>query len=108
MDTPSPSPSPPDRLSVDPESPFYDFFAAKNVIVLMDGRARNGDVAEYCVSEKWVRIWLKNARGQFTREQGKPRTVKHRCNDLKVVWKPGVNHGVEYVQKHVEPGQVDR
>jgi hypothetical protein len=72
---------------------------AKKIIVRMDGRPRQGDIAEYCVSEGWARVWLRNARGQFMRERGKPRTVKHHCK-LEVVWKPGVTN-VEHAKEHV-------
>jgi hypothetical protein len=65
----------PDRLSIETDSPFYNK-AFMNVEVIIDGKLRRGDVVEYCVSESWARIWLKNTRGQFQRERGKPRTVK--------------------------------
>ena len=47
--------SPPDRLSVDPASPFYDEAAlARGVGVRFRGAERR-DVEEYCVSENWIR-----------------------------------------------------
>ena len=46
---------PPDRLSVDPASPFYDEAAlARGVGVRFRGVERR-DVEEYCVSENWIR-----------------------------------------------------
>ena len=46
---------PPDRLSVDPTSPFYDEAAlARGVGIRFKGRERY-DVEEYCVSEGWIR-----------------------------------------------------
>ena len=46
---------PPDRLSVDPSSAFYDEVAlARGVGVRFRGVERR-DVEEYCVSEQWIR-----------------------------------------------------
>jgi hypothetical protein len=45
---------PPDRLSVDPASPFHDETAlARGVGVRFRGVERR-DVEEYCVSENWI------------------------------------------------------
>ena len=46
---------PPDRLSVDPNSPHYDEAAlARGVGIRFKGSERT-DVEEYCVSENWIR-----------------------------------------------------
>ncbi len=46
---------PPDRLCIDPASPFYDAAALeRGVGVRFKGRERD-DVEEYCVSEGWIR-----------------------------------------------------
>jgi hypothetical protein len=46
---------PPDRLSLDPASPFYSEVAlARGVGVRFRGAERH-DVEEYCVSEGWIR-----------------------------------------------------
>ena len=46
---------PPDRLSVDPKSPFYDeAVLARGIGVRFKGHERD-DVEEYCVSEGWIR-----------------------------------------------------
>ncbi len=51
----APAESPPDRLCVDPASPFYDEGAlARGVGVRFRGAERH-DVEEYCVSEGWIR-----------------------------------------------------
>ena len=52
----SPMPDvPPDRLSVDPASPFHDEAAlARGVGIRFRGVERR-DVEEYCVSEGWIR-----------------------------------------------------
>ena len=49
------SETPPDRLSVDPNSPFYDeAVLARGVGIRFKGQERF-DVEEYCRSENWVR-----------------------------------------------------
>jgi hypothetical protein len=46
---------PPDHLSVDPASPYYDESAlARGVGIRFKGQERT-DVEEYCVSENWIR-----------------------------------------------------
>ena len=46
---------PPDRLSVDPDSPWYvEAVLARGIGIRFKGQERN-DVEEYCVSENWVR-----------------------------------------------------
>lgn len=59
----------PDRLSVDPQSPFYGEYG--RVGVRFDGSDRPGDVEEYCVSEGWIRIRTFMANGKPKRERGK-------------------------------------
>jgi hypothetical protein len=62
----------PDRLSTDPESPFYDeALLRRGVGVRFKGVERN-NVEEYCVSEGWVRVTAGNARDRH----GRPLTIK--------------------------------
>lgn len=64
---------PPDRLSVNPRSPFYDEAAlARGVGIRFKGVERT-DVEEYCVSEGWVRV----AAGRALDRRGNPITFKH-------------------------------
>jgi hypothetical protein len=66
------SDTPPDRLSIDPESPFYDADAlARNVGVRFKGVEKN-NVEEYCVSEGWIRV----SAGQAKDRHGRPVTIK--------------------------------
>ncbi|MDE2355628.1 MAG: DUF3297 family protein [Alphaproteobacteria bacterium] len=52
------SDTPPDRLSVDPMSPFHDAeMLARGVGVRFRGEDKT-NVEEYCVSEGWVRLSL--------------------------------------------------
>jgi hypothetical protein len=62
----------PDRLSTDPDSPFYDAdILAKNVGVRFKGEDKT-NVDEYCVSEGWVKL----AVGKTTDRRGKQLTIK--------------------------------
>ena len=62
----------PDRLSTDPDSPFYDAdILARNVGVRFKGEEKT-NVDEYCVSEGWVRLTV----GKTLDRHGKPLTIK--------------------------------
>jgi hypothetical protein len=62
----------PDRLSTDPDSPFYDAdVLARNVGVRFRGEEKT-NVDEYCVSEGWVKLAVGAARDR----KGKPLTIK--------------------------------
>lgn len=64
--------TPPDRLSVDPDSPHYDEAAlARDVGIRFNGVEKT-NVEEYCVSEGWVRV----AAGKTLDRRGKPLTLK--------------------------------
>jgi hypothetical protein len=64
--------SPPDRLSTNPKSPYYDeAVLARDVGVRFKGVEKN-NVDEYCVSEGWVRLTVANSRDR----QGNPITIK--------------------------------
>ena len=66
------SDQPPDRLSTDPDSPYYDAdILARNVGVRFRGEEKT-NVDEYCVSEGWVRLSVGAARDR----RGKPLTIK--------------------------------
>jgi hypothetical protein len=61
----------PDRLSTDPDSPYYDAdLLARNVGVRFRGEEKT-NVDEYCVSEGWVRLALPGRD-----RKGKPLTIK--------------------------------
>jgi len=66
------SDTPPDRLSVDPASPFYDAEAlARGVGIRFKGQEKT-NVDEYCVSEGWVRV----VAGAAKDRRGQPLTLK--------------------------------
>ena len=64
--------TPPDRLSNNPDSPFYDEpLLARGVGIRFKGVEKT-NVDEYCVSEGWVRVTVGKAMDRF----GRPMTMK--------------------------------
>ena len=62
----------PDRLSVDPKSPYYDeAVLSRNVGVRFKGEDKT-NVEEYCISEGWVRV----QDGKTMDRKGQPLTLK--------------------------------
>jgi hypothetical protein len=66
------SETPPDRLSVDPSSPFYDAAALERGVGIRFKGVEKTNVDEYCVSEGWVRVVAGAARDR----RGNPLTLK--------------------------------
>ena len=64
--------APPDRLSNDPKSPFYDAALLERGIGIRFKGVEKTNVEEYCVSEGWVRV----AAGKAVDRRGNPLTVK--------------------------------
>ncbi len=67
------SESPPDRLSADPDSPFYDEAALERGVGVRFKGQEKTNVEEYCVSEGWVRL----AVGKTLDRKGKQLTIKY-------------------------------
>jgi hypothetical protein len=66
------SDTPPDRLCVNPKSPFYDEdMLARGVGIRFNGKERH-NVEEYCVSEGWVRV----AAGRAVDRKGNAMTIR--------------------------------
>jgi hypothetical protein len=64
--------TPPDRLSNDPRSPYFNAEAlARDVGIRFKG-AEKTNVEEYCVSESWVRVTAGKAKDRY----GNPLTIK--------------------------------
>jgi hypothetical protein len=63
---------PPDRLSNDPSSKFYDEDILRRGIGIRFKGVEKTNVEEYCVSEGWVRV----AAGKTLDRRGKPLTMK--------------------------------
>ena len=65
-------PALPDRLSVNPDSPYYDAdVLQRNVGVKFKGQDKT-NVEEYCVSEGWVRLSVGTSKDRH----GNPLTMK--------------------------------
>ncbi len=54
--------APPDRLSTDPASPYYDAEALKRDVGIRFKGVERNNVEEYCVSEGWVRMSVATAK----------------------------------------------
>jgi hypothetical protein len=64
--------TPPDRLSLNPRSPFFDGeLLRRGVGIRFKGNERS-DVEEYSVSEGWIRV----AAGRSMDRFGQPMTIK--------------------------------
>ena len=64
--------TPPDRLSADPRSPFYDAELLQRGIGIRFKGVEKDNVEEYCVSEGWVRVTV----GKTVTRSGTPMTMK--------------------------------
>jgi hypothetical protein len=64
--------TPPDRLSSNPRSPFFDEAKlSRGIGIRFNGKQRT-DVEEYCRSEGWIRVAL----GKKVDRKGQPLTLK--------------------------------
>jgi hypothetical protein len=64
--------TPPDRLSTNPRSPYYDAALLERGIGIRFKGVEKTNVEEYCVSEGWVRL----AVGKTLDRHGMPLTMK--------------------------------
>jgi hypothetical protein len=64
---------PPDRLSVDPDSPYHDAAVLERGVGIKFKGEEKTNVEEYCVSEGWVRL----AVGKSLDRKGKQLTIKY-------------------------------
>jgi hypothetical protein len=62
----------PDRLSTDPRSPYYDAEVLQRDVGVRFKGAEKTNVAEYCVSEGWIRV----EAGKTKDRHGNPLTIK--------------------------------
>ncbi|HWH21969.1 MAG TPA: DUF3297 family protein [Allosphingosinicella sp.] len=64
--------TPPDRLSLNPRSPYFNAeLLRRGVGIRFKGEERT-NVEEYCVSEGWIRV----AAGRSLDRHGQPMTIK--------------------------------
>jgi hypothetical protein len=62
----------PDRLSNDPQSPFFNEEILKRDIGIRFNGTEKTNVEEYCISEGWIRVAAGNAKDRH----GRPMTLK--------------------------------
>ena len=66
------APAMPDRLSVDPRSPFHvAALFERDIGIRFNGKER-ADVEEYCISEGWIRV----PAGKAVDRKGQPLMIK--------------------------------
>lgn len=71
--TPAPTlDTPPDRLSIDPRSPYFNAEVLQRDVGIRFKGAEKTNVEEYSVSEGWVRV----AAGKAVDRHGQPLTIK--------------------------------
>lgn len=76
--------TPPDRLSVNPQSPhFGGDLLQRGIGVRFNGKERT-DVEEYSLSERWIKVAAGKSRDRF----GQPMTIKL-SGDLEVWFQDG-------------------
>ncbi len=68
----APAPALPDRLSVNPRSPFYNETVLTREVGIRFKGTERFDVEEYCISEGWVRVAAGKSKDRF----GNPLTIK--------------------------------
>lgn len=61
----------PDRLSVNPQSPYHDAALLERGIGIRFKGVEKTNVEEYCVSEGWIRVAAGNAKDRH----GNPMTI---------------------------------
>ena len=66
------SDTPPDRLSTNPKSPYFDQALLERGVGIRFKDAERRDVEEYCLSEGWIRVAL----GKKVDRHGNPLTLK--------------------------------
>jgi hypothetical protein len=64
--------SPPDRLSTNPASPYYDAPLLERGVGIRFNGTEKTNVEEYCVSEGWISVAAGKAKDRF----GNPMTIK--------------------------------
>ena len=66
----------PDRLSLDPRSPFHDATLLERGVGIRFNGTERTNVEEYCISEGWIRV----VAGKSLDRRGNPMTMKLKGN----------------------------
>jgi hypothetical protein len=64
--------TPPDRLSNDPRSPYFNAELLKRDVGIRFKGVEKTNVEEYCVSEGWIRVAAGKAKDRY----GNPLTIR--------------------------------
>ena len=64
--------TPPDRLAVDPRSPYFNAETLQRDVGIRFNGQEKTNVEEYCVSEGWIRVPAGKAKDRY----GNPLTIK--------------------------------
>jgi hypothetical protein len=67
-----PNDAPPDRLSTDPDSPYYNEDVLSRDVGIRFKGVEKTNVEEYCISERWVRVPAGKALDRY----GNPLLIK--------------------------------
>jgi hypothetical protein len=62
----------PDRLSLDPRSPYHDAVLLERGVGIVFNGVERTNVEEYCISEGWIRV----VAGKSLDRRGNPMTMK--------------------------------
>jgi hypothetical protein len=62
----------PDRLSIDPRSPFHDAAVFQHDVGIMFNDKERTNVEEYCISEGWIKV----TAGKSLDRKGNPMLIK--------------------------------
>ncbi len=68
----TPQPALPDHLSTDPRSPHHDAAVFERDIGIRFNGQERSDVAEYCISEGWIKV----PAGKAIDRKGQPLMIK--------------------------------
>ncbi|TFW25790.1 DUF3297 family protein [Massilia arenosa] len=66
------TPQLPDRLSIDPRSPFHNADVFQREVGIKFNDKERHDVEEYCISEGWIKV----AAGKTRDRKGNPMMIK--------------------------------
>jgi hypothetical protein len=81
----------PDRLSLDPSSPFYDEAVLRRGVGIRFNGQEKTNVEEYSISEGWIRVMAGRSRDRF----GNPMTIKLRGTVEPYIQEPAEPSGDE-------------
>ena len=79
----------PDRLSLDPRSPFFDEEVLGRGVGIRFNGPEKTNVEEYCISQGWIRVAAGRSRDRY----GNPMTIKLKGKVEPFIDKPAQDSG---------------